>query len=541
MSYTPVADGASASISLPKSWIIRTKGSGLATMGPGPMNGQTRGLEAGAVVGPFDYVATVYLSGRAGLIYEAADPADVGALTAAQAAAAANVLPKSVPALISPAEFRGDSFIAGNGLTDPTQWVSAQTAALLGVSASTYGNSGAGVVSFFSQILGGGQPLANVANRLNFQLCGVNEMREGNTSGRLDAYGGVLACLLALQASNLSAWRQYYNGDSATVFGAPAASFVRSGFSTLAGLGLNGYWRGVSSTTNGETITATVQGEAVYIIYDRLKTLTGGTFSVSVDGTVVIPSVSCDGTGLAVCSTDASTADNTNVGHPTLLRVSTGPGRHTVVVTVTSSTSASNKVQIEGIAGSDDMIGPTCVVGATSRLNAAGYSGSPAAYASVALGDAAVSAYNKAARGIVDMLAADGLRVHWAPNIGYDPVLFTGQVQADNLHPSASGAAAIAAGFAAALDIRTVRQPRAYRQATFAPTVGASPYTFTNSGRSDATAIVSGGTLSAVDFSRNGTTFINVSGIGPAQVQLSPGDSIKLTYTVAPTLTVVPR
>ena len=74
MSYTALTDGGSVAVSLAKGWVIRATGSGLATFGPGPMNGQTRGLDGNSTVGPFDYAVTVYLTGRQSLAYEAADP-----------------------------------------------------------------------------------------------------------------------------------------------------------------------------------------------------------------------------------------------------------------------------------------------------------------------------------------------------------------------------------------------------------------------------------------------------------------------------------
>lgn len=71
--------------------------------------------------------------------------------------------------------------------------------------------------------------------------------------------------------------------------------------------------------------------------------------------------------------------------------------------------------------------------------------------------------------------------------------------------------------------------------------VGASPYTYTNSGDFDVTAIVSGGTVSSVQFTRDGTNFFTVSTATNASVVLNPGDAVRVTYTVLPTLTLIPR
>lgn len=51
--------------------------------------------------------------------------------------------------------------------------------------------------------------------------------------------------------------------------------------------------------------------------------------------------------------------------------------------------------------------------------------------------------------------------------------------------------------------------------------------------------LVAGGTVSAVEFSRDGTTFYN-AGITAGFVQMDAGDQVRVTYTVAPTLTFVP-
>ena len=71
--------------------------------------------------------------------------------------------------------------------------------------------------------------------------------------------------------------------------------------------------------------------------------------------------------------------------------------------------------------------------------------------------------------------------------------------------------------------------------------VGSSPFTYQNTGDFDATVIVAGGTVSAVQFSRDGAAFYTVASATNAMVTLNPGDSVRVTYTVLPTLTLVPR
>jgi hypothetical protein len=70
--------------------------------------------------------------------------------------------------------------------------------------------------------------------------------------------------------------------------------------------------------------------------------------------------------------------------------------------------------------------------------------------------------------------------------------------------------------------------------------VGASPFTIQNTTERSIDLIVSGGTVSAIAFSRDGVTFYGV-GQTSGVFWLSPYDSLRVTYTVAPTITLVPR
>jgi hypothetical protein len=74
----------------------------------------------------------------------------------------------------------------------------------------------------------------------------------------------------------------------------------------------------------------------------------------------------------------------------------------------------------------------------------------------------------------------------------------------------------------------------------FAITVGASPYTFQNTNTYPADVVVSGGTVSAVAFSRDNVTFYAVGQIN-GMFALSSYDFLRVTYTLAPTMTLVPR
>jgi hypothetical protein len=70
--------------------------------------------------------------------------------------------------------------------------------------------------------------------------------------------------------------------------------------------------------------------------------------------------------------------------------------------------------------------------------------------------------------------------------------------------------------------------------------VGASPFTIQNTTGNPVDIIVSGGTVSAIAFSRDNVTFYGV-GSTSGVFWLSPYDYLRVTYSVAPTITLVPR
>ena len=72
--------------------------------------------------------------------------------------------------------------------------------------------------------------------------------------------------------------------------------------------------------------------------------------------------------------------------------------------------------------------------------------------------------------------------------------------------------------------------------ASFSPTVGGSPFTYQNTTNTKLQAFVIGGTVSSLQYSRNNVTFFTYTG----PIVLGPGDYLKITYTVLPTLTVFP-
>lgn len=74
----------------------------------------------------------------------------------------------------------------------------------------------------------------------------------------------------------------------------------------------------------------------------------------------------------------------------------------------------------------------------------------------------------------------------------------------------------------------------------FAITPGASPYTYQNTNTYSADVIVSGGGVSLLEFSRNGAAFFS-TGSFYGMFTLSPYDLLRVTYSSAPTMTLVPR
>ena len=72
-------------------------------------------------------------------------------------------------------------------------------------------------------------------------------------------------------------------------------------------------------------------------------------------------------------------------------------------------------------------------------------------------------------------------------------------------------------------------------------TVGASPFTYKFAGGGQSSLIVSGGTVSLIEFSRSGSIFFTIANASPGMFSLSNGDSLRITYTVAPTVTLVLR
>ena len=71
-------------------------------------------------------------------------------------------------------------------------------------------------------------------------------------------------------------------------------------------------------------------------------------------------------------------------------------------------------------------------------------------------------------------------------------------------------------------------------------TVTASPFTFTNSEAVRVCVAVSGGTVTSIDKSVDGSTSFFGLGLLGGEYHLNPGHSLKVTYVVAPTMNYHP-
>ena len=85
------------------------------------------------------------------------------------------------------------------------------------------------------------------------------------------------------------------------------------------------------------------------------------------------------------------------------------------------------------------------------------------------------------------------------------------------------------------------REPTKSRRESlpFAVTVGSSPFYYTNTSDTEVDAIIIGGTVSAADFTRDGSNFYSVS--VRSMIRLSPYDSVSISYSFIPDLIIIPR
>ncbi len=70
--------------------------------------------------------------------------------------------------------------------------------------------------------------------------------------------------------------------------------------------------------------------------------------------------------------------------------------------------------------------------------------------------------------------------------------------------------------------------------------VGASAFVYPNTQAFPITVLVSGGTVTSIEISRNGGSSYTLAGLIAGQYSLQPGDQMRVTYAVAPTMTMIP-
>lgn len=69
--------------------------------------------------------------------------------------------------------------------------------------------------------------------------------------------------------------------------------------------------------------------------------------------------------------------------------------------------------------------------------------------------------------------------------------------------------------------------------------VGASPFIFTNPENVPINLMISGGTVTTIEFSVDGTVF-DLFGLLGGQLHMNPGHSCRVTYVLAPTMVYYP-
>ena len=70
--------------------------------------------------------------------------------------------------------------------------------------------------------------------------------------------------------------------------------------------------------------------------------------------------------------------------------------------------------------------------------------------------------------------------------------------------------------------------------------VTASPFTFSNPENCPVIVFVAGGTVTLIEFTRDGIVF-DMCGVIAGQVSLNPSDRVRITYTTAPTMAYYPQ
>lgn len=349
----------------------------------------------------------------------------------------------------------GDSLTVGTGTASPSTQgyaalLTADIATNVTATVNNYGTGGDTAADMnFKMFTDLARP-SETGNPIVTTLIGMNDGQRTLNAAYQTAYSQVF--LAEHAGAALAATNTVLGGDaSVTQAGTWAADSTFANFA------------GIKSTTNGSTLTTTgyVSSNGVLYVFFGDYASSAGTFTVQIDGVTATDTV----TGNTTLSTQypASFSNDSYAEVVGLARFITTPGSHTVVVTVTSATSASNKVTIFafGFPPAQRLRGltaPKVFAGGLIRENADTNSANTAT----------INALSQAG---VNTLAGDGLDVTFVDvrqyvNSGLDMGAATAQgCTASNnspLHPGSCGHRHLAQAFEDAINATTTLYGNSY-------------------------------------------------------------------------------
>lgn len=304
----------------------------------------------------------------------------------------------------------GDSITAGTGATTPANaWVSI-VGSFLGITPTNHGSAGSQAADQFP-IIYPFNPVDSTRQLITYAV-GTNDnfIYQTDPDKQANFSGFHLAGVAYLAIPNT----KKILGQSGSV--ATTGTWTNSTY--------YGGNTGIVSTTNGSTATFSLYGSVLYIAY-TIENSNGGTFTLTIDGVSQGTFTATGKNGSSITTQQGTTKGSYLLRIPNL----TYSG-HTVVMAVTSATSASNKVYLDWAssnAGINLSNSPSVLVSDVPRE-----SGS----ASFNL-DAATQFYSALIRNNVNALASDGLNVSMVDVSGY--LNTTTDLNPDHVHPTDAG------------------------------------------------------------------------------------------------------
>ena len=217
---------------------------------------------------------------------------------------------------------------------------------------------------------------------------------------------------------------------------------------------LSGGGPGIYSTTNGSTASANVFGSGIIVwsIAESSTVMHNGSYTLTVDGNQYGGTYS----GNFLTNT-TSPYYGATLGATAVAITGLSLSTHTVVMTVTSASSASNPVHFLGIAGTtgaQTFNGPSVWVGTTPPADSAAYCQSSAYLGNSCSTDTVFATYRQMERDNVALLAAMGLPVQLVDVASH--VIVPGDLNAgdgyNGLHPNSTGQLHIAQAFEQAMN-----------------------------------------------------------------------------------------